>query len=792
MEIRIRNFRKHSDLSLKLEGLSLIKGPSGLGKTTVFQALSWCLYGKLRSVHPYSQPKSKTSVTVLTQHVVVCRTRNPCLLSVDFSGKRYVDDEAQSVIDSLFGTRSVWTACCYLEQGQHHHLIQKSNSDSMELLDSLAFSGEDPRKFITKVELEYKTLEAKFLLLQKEYKEREVQLAPHLPSFQFEDLRSEEQISKLKSILEAKKSRIPSLLAQELEQKKLQGVFSALKTQLNDVENTLSSLPDLSFDEKIDEKMSSEQDNRRSLLVDKEKASEYWRKFDEHSRLSAQITSLQNSLTFSQDRLDELRSVDLFALSTSIDRYQRNFNLADKLSIPYQKDKIDEEIASLTNRISEGRKLQTSMTIYQKEEANRQRILNELSKIILTDFPSVEESQKQLEESQSELSEIERRVDLLICPHCSQSVRYSNRQLLPADSSPVSPQDVQHCRSKIHQVQQQISLAQKQKELLWKKESLTQQLSQLSSTTPPENAPSNEELSGWQVRLSHLSSIEVVPPVDLTSSDILQIRKIFDLESRLPIVPEQTQKVEEINFQILSSEKKIAYLQGLKVQQINLQKQRQSLEEKKVQLQNQIDSITLLPISDELSLLQSEVTRLTDEILKGERSLQIYIHHQKLLSLHAEVNEIHQDLVALQKLKTNAIQAECSQLDSVIETCNFVLAQVCDKIFDSQMQAELRLFRQLKNGLNKHQVNLFLSHRGMEVDVEQLSGGEKQRLSIALTLALSQFSNSPVLLLDECLAYLDADLQKSCLDAAKRVSTKALTYIGHNLVEGYFDVVREF
>lgn len=792
MEIRICNFRKHSNLSLKLEGLSLIKGPSGLGKTTVFQALSWCLYGKLRSVHPYSQPKSKTSVTVLTQQVIVCRTRNPCLLTVDFSGKRYVDDEAQSVIDSLFGTRPVWSACCYLEQGQHHHLIQKSNSDSMELLDALAFSGEDPRKFIAKVELEYKTLEAKFLLLQKDYKEKETQLAPYLPSFKFEDLRSEQQIAELKSALEQKQSRIPFLLAQELEQKKLQGVFSALKSQLNEVELALSSLPEFSFDDKIDEKILFEQHNRRSLLTDKEKASDYWRKFEEHSRLSTQISSLRNSLTLSPELLDELRSADLFALSTSIDRHQRNFNLANKLSAPYQKDKLNEEIASLTKRISEGRKLQTSMTIYQKEEANRQRLLNELSKINLTDSPSVEESQRQLEEAQSQLSEIERRVDLLVCPHCSQSVRYFNRQLLPANSSPVSPQDVHLCRSKVHQAQQQISLAQKQKELLWKKESLTQQLSQLSSSTPPENAPSSEELSSWQTRLSQLSSIEIVPSIELTPSDILQIRKIFDLESRLPVVPEQTRKVEEINSEIMFLEKQIAHLQEQKTQQINLQKQRQSLDEKKVQLRNQIDSISLLPVSDELSVLQKEVAKLTDEISKGERSLQIYTHHQKLLSLHAEVNEIHQDLVALQKLKTNAIQAECSQLDSVVETCNFVLAQVCDKIFDSQMQAELRLFRQLKNGLNKHQVNLFLSHKGMEVDVEQLSGGEKQRLSIALTLALSQFSASPVLLLDECLAYLDADLQKSCLDAAKRVSTKALTYIGHNLVEGYFDVVREF
>ena len=47
MILRLRGFRCHQDKTYDLgaEGLVLLEGDSGAGKSTVFEALAWCLYG---------------------------------------------------------------------------------------------------------------------------------------------------------------------------------------------------------------------------------------------------------------------------------------------------------------------------------------------------------------------------------------------------------------------------------------------------------------------------------------------------------------------------------------------------------------------------------------------------------------------------------------------------------------------------------------------------------------------------------------------------------------------------
>jgi len=79
-------------------------------------------------------------------------------------------------------------------------------------------------------------------------------------------------------------------------------------------------------------------------------------------------------------------------------------------------------------------------------------------------------------------------------------------------------------------------------------------------------------------------------------------------------------------------------------------------------------------------------------------------------------------------------------------------------------------------------------YKGMEVSPSQLSGGEQDRLSLALTLAFSSLSKSPILLLDECLSSLDSKNKENALKCL-RSDDKIVITVDHEAVEGYYDYI---
>jgi len=110
----------------------------------------------------------------------------------------------------------------------------------------------------------------------------------------------------------------------------------------------------------------------------------------------------------------------------------------------------------------------------------------------------------------------------------------------------------------------------------------------------------------------------------------------------------------------------------------------------------------------------------------------------------------------------------------------------------------LQLYKQLKTKKRtKPSVNLKIHYRGAEYDnVNQMSGGEGDRVSLGLVLALNRVSTSPILLLDECMASLNDALRESCLQSLRDSvpqgdGGKTILCINHEDVEGnYDDVIR--
>lgn len=140
MKLCLANFRKFSDHGFEFgDNITKISGESGTGKSTLFAAIVWCLYGKIRDVKSKGKdvsPRVTFEIDVMykgkLQKVLVDRTGMKTVF-VTLDGVEYGDNMAQSLIHDIFGTYEVFLLTSYLPAETMHSLISASPSEKREL-----------------------------------------------------------------------------------------------------------------------------------------------------------------------------------------------------------------------------------------------------------------------------------------------------------------------------------------------------------------------------------------------------------------------------------------------------------------------------------------------------------------------------------------------------------------------------------------------------------------------------------------------------------------------------------
>jgi len=139
-------------------------------------------------------------------------------------------------------------------------------------------------------------------------------------------------------------------------------------------------------------------------------------------------------------------------------------------------------------------------------------------------------------------------------------------------------------------------------------------------------------------------------------------------------------------------------------------------------------------------------------------------------------------------LKDKILQAESLAVGNIVNSINTHAQEYLDLFFPSDpIVVRLLPFKQTKKS-TKPQINIEIDYKGMEADVNMLSGGELSRVILAYTLALSEIFNSPLILLDECTASLDQELTTSVMEGIrKNFGEKLVIIIAHQVISGQFD-----
>lgn len=745
-EIQIYNFRNVVNRCLNFEkGIHLFEGESGIGKSTILEAFQWVLYGG-KNVYPFGYDKSKkelTKVILKNNDWKITRTKPPECITVELvTGEKFVFDEAQKYINRFFGSKTFWESSYYLKQDCRNLLLFGSKEEKNNIVKEIVFGSDSddntPDKYLEK---------------------------------------TEKYLDELDKEIFAKKSLIDYLVGSSdkkqviISEKEIEKL-SKLYFKRDDIEEKL---------EKIKLKIMEQEENKRKKLRKIQISME----LRDYPELTFHfVEKWKNWITCCQylektDITDINKEVgDIKQLKKEIYDLERRkeifFPNKDKLAkiskIEYNKEKIEEEISKLEKK-------KTDIVKYQNYLEKRVSIIKVVDKI--------KEFNKQIKEFKTPLSELgdidnldeikekimEMKTNLLKCPKCNKKLVLCDGQLKEGKGTAISKKKLEEHTKNYKKLQEYHN---------WKQscDSLKKMYSEMRIPTPVKEVTGDEDQINKTIK--DLKNIEVV---DFCHKKYETTKKILERAELLQKIKSVMEKRDE------------CYIQGmekLKIpKDINLYYQEyQSLkEEYKI-----LDS----------SIIEEEIIDLEEKKKRGEKLLDDLDRYEDYLEFEEEVNKLEKENEAMRKLLER--RESCLKLKKIIQeesnvtfenlmiSFNQILNDIVSEVFED-IHIEIGMFKKLKSKSEiKPQFNMKVILKGHEYDnLNFLSGGEKDRMSLALMVTLAKLGKGEIVMLDETMSSLDEDMRHQMLELIKKhLPDKTVLTVCHSTIQGYYDSIIKF
>ena len=169
--------------------------------------------------------------------------------------------------------------------------------------------------------------------------------------------------------------------------------------------------------------------------------------------------------------------------------------------------------------------------------------------------------------------------------------------------------------------------------------------------------------------------------------------------------------------------------------------------------------------------------------------------NEKTSDLRKREKKIRTSLASANKLKDKVSEAETIAISNIIDSINLYAQSFLEVFFeDDPITVTLQPFKEVKKGTSKAelkpQINVAIHYKDHDCDLNSLSGGELQRVTVAFNLALAEMFSTPIVLLDECTSSLDQNLTNNIVTGIREnFKDKAVLLIAHQVVTGLFDDV---
>lgn len=817
MRITIVGFKcyQNKTFDIKDSDFTLIRGVSGSGKTTIIHAITWALFGTMRNVDSISNPKGKLMVELVINNLTIMRQKRPGLLKVQYNNSNLEDREAQCLIDSLFCIPSLWNAVGYIPSGEINALLSVSNNDRLDLLNHLAFHGDDPDLIINKIDsqlsISTNDLNSKQAVFDSELKQCDSMVQQMISNDagiqSFNITRSEEAITKDLTDLSVQLDKLLKVETAYIEYKSSSSIIMIQIKEISDRITLNSQKIKTSFDD--DELTALE----HSLNDKMQELNTLNHTFNEAKRYNELNNTRLALLSYSSPVIDEDEKT-LQAQLDSFNKEELQYSLLSSqctsIGVEYSKDRIEQAIATIDTMLSgqpylilKSNITQLSIKIEQTK-SDIDKLKNKLKPI----------DKVGIDKLKSEIDQLINLRNLLKCPSCGHSLRYASGQLVK-DSlvyQQVTDNDIYTKQNELQSLHNEY-----------------QQFTKISDEITNTESSLNKLQEEYQKNCLEIYGMKIYEGAILSQRDIYALENNKAILNKITIVPKPDIDTSKIRYKIDLRRKQdsLREIESLIPKNINLSTV--ELRDKQNNINNEINiirakltalrnkhneyKIIVSSYNNDIKLLKTMQDRLPLkvedpsisinecrsklkavglELTRTKQLMQIFKLRQSLNFKKVQIDQLTKTVTNISRLKKLALDIECYQLQHTVNTLNTCIADINSYLFDIPISVSIRLFKETKTtGKVKPQVNVVINYRSMEfTDIKQLSSGERDRVGIALTLAMNRLSGCPILILDESISLLDSQSKDSAIKSIRTYSTgKTVIMVCHASTTGLFDHV---
>jgi DNA repair exonuclease SbcCD ATPase subunit len=786
MRLHLKNFRCYEDKVFDFgeNGLTLLSGPSGVGKSTIMIAIHFVLFGTGTKLQTHG--KKSCSVEMSLDDIKIIRSKGPVRLIVN---DMYEDAAGEAIIQEKFG--KLFSSVSYIPQDLKESFVAMTPANRLLFLEKFAFGDVDISDIKTKTKSLIRSLADEHIkvignlefaskMMEETEKPQEIEFPIKCKKDQREKAIKNAEI-KLKNnttLIKKSEREIKALETEKNETALHESNMNANTKMLNGILRRIKELEEMDVEYIGDDELDILKARLKRFL-------------DNRSLETLKLQYRENT-----EKVEDLKNSELVDMTNKLKQY--NDSLWD--SIP--KDDVKEEIENI------------KLIISHKKEYDRLSL--ELSKLTIGDDPS-----EKLKAIIQQISRDKERLEILSCPHCNKQVKFLNGNLVKSE---LESEDESIVRSRIAELEKTKKTFEKEAEKYTKdKNRLTRVEEEIKNydNTEEELIVLEGELDDIeQYKFRNEEMEQKIKELTKNIENRVFSRTISSLEKKNTTLLSQIQELEKnsennddtINEEELRSninreednkkEKNriLSEIKNYNSEKRDLENIIKSLEEKYGEKypnpKNDIDSLILQHLN---SIKENEKT--IEELSRIMSRIQEYQEYEKKLenynNLSKKLKEINSEEIRARKrhaasclFRDKILETESIAISNMIENINSHSQLYLDHFFpDNPISVKLAAFKEGKAG-DKPCINLEIDYRGIEHDLTMLSGGELSRVILAFTLALAEIHNSPIILLDECTASLDQDLTSSVITGLKdNFSNKLVVLIAHQVVQGVFDKV---
>ena len=425
MEVEIRNFRIHKSLDVEFHRgeITLIRGDNGVGKSTIFDAIYWCLYKK--GTHVQRKKNSITTVVIRYENIEIHRGTNPVKFFVIMDGAKYINDSAKNIAYTVFGSEEDWGCYSYVHYENSKDFSRATKVDRMRILNRFIFKDDNPRDYIDAIEEELKRRKKLYNNHKTIYDRKREEFERRVGS---EDILVDTPEDTLEDKVE--------------DQRNVEDTLEELQNRKDELENSLREERIL-YENYL--RVMSQYDVYKKILTDlgiklegcNEHDYDYLLSYQQNCDIQERNLVYEGEIKERRDNLEKLMSQLKFQhfpitsdqineLYSNKVQYEDNIRLSNRLKIDYNHEKIEKEIEEL--------EIQISFQPILERIKERDELIRVLDSIRLDDPELYIEFY--LEDLKQQKIDLERSRSIINCPVCESNLKYFSGKLTASDDSP--------------------------------------------------------------------------------------------------------------------------------------------------------------------------------------------------------------------------------------------------------------------------------------------------------------------------------------------------------------------